>query len=65
VVFVIGSTDETIDRGRMGIPSPLYDLSPILPLVGSMLIASCRKILSGRYFQDIANFFCLVLMKKL
>jgi len=52
-------------RGRMGIPTPLYDPSQLLPLLYNALLASGRKLASGRYFQDIAHFIGHSLLKKI
>ena len=52
-------------RGRMGIPTPLYDPGQVFPLIGHAFLASVRKLFSGRYFQDIGNFLTRGLMKKI
>ncbi len=52
-------------RGRMGIPTPLYDAGQVLPLIGNAFLASMRKLVSGRYFQDMAHFLTRGLMKKI
>lgn len=52
-------------RGRMGIPTPLYDMSQVLPLLYNAFLASGRKLASGRYFQDIAHFISRGLIKKI
>ncbi|HDP80715.1 MAG TPA: DUF362 domain-containing protein [Spirochaetes bacterium] len=52
-------------RGRMGIPSPFYDIGQVLPLALYFMAASGRKLITGRYFQDITHFFAHGLLKKL
>lgn len=52
-------------RGRLGIPTPLYAPSQIGPLVGAMLIASVKKLVSLRYFQDIGHFIKRGLLKRI
>ena len=52
-------------RGRLGIPTPLYSPSQVLPLMGNMLIASLMKLINGRYFQDIGHFLKKGLLKRI
>jgi len=52
-------------RGRMGISSPFYDMGQLLPLALYFMAASGRKLVTGRYFQDIAHFFAHGLLKKI
>ncbi|MCU0848280.1 MAG: DUF362 domain-containing protein [Spirochaetes bacterium] len=52
-------------RGRLGIPTPLYSPSQVLPLVGNMMIASFMKIINGRYLQDISHFLKKGLIKRI
>ncbi len=52
-------------RGRLGIPTPLYSPSQVLPLAGNMLIASFMKIINGRYLQDVIHFLKKGIMKRL
>jgi uncharacterized protein (DUF362 family) len=54
-----------IIRGRLGIPSPLFFPSQVLPLVGNMMIASFMKIINGRYLQDISHFMKKGLNKRI
>jgi uncharacterized protein (DUF362 family) len=52
-------------RGRLGIPTPLYSPSQIVPLVGAMLMASIKKLINLRYFQDIGHFIKRGLLKRI
>ncbi len=52
-------------RGRLGLPTPLYDPSQIVPLSGAMLAASVKKIINMRYLQDIAHFIKRGLLKRI
>jgi uncharacterized protein (DUF362 family) len=54
-----------IIRGRLGIPTPLYDLSQILPLVGALMKASFKKMINLRYIQDIGHFMKRGLLKRI
>lgn len=54
-----------IIRGRLGIPTPLYAPSQILPLAGAMLAASWKKLVNLRYGQDMLHFFKRGLLKKI
>lgn len=52
-------------RGRLGIPTPLYAPSQIIPLTGSMMAASFKKIINLRYAQDIGHFIKRGLLKRI
>lgn len=52
-------------RGRLGIPTPLYAPSQILPLVGALLTASFKKMINLRYLQDIGHFIKRGLLKRI
>jgi hypothetical protein len=52
-------------RGRLGIPAPIQAPAEILPLIGNALIASSKKIISLRYFQDIGHFLKRGLQKRI
>jgi uncharacterized protein (DUF362 family) len=52
-------------RGRLGIPTPLYAPSQIIPLVGAMLMASLKKIINLRYLQDMGHFIKRGLLKRI
>ncbi len=54
-----------IIRGRLGIPTPLFAPSQILPLAGSMLAASWKKLVNLRYGQDVLHFLKRGLLKKI
>jgi len=41
---------------RMGMPTPLRDRRFLLPMVKGMIGASGRKLIKGRYLQDIGHF---------
>jgi hypothetical protein len=52
-------------RGRLGIPSPLYAPSQILPLTAAMVTASVKKGINLRYLQDIVHFIKRGLLKRI
>ena len=52
-------------RGRLGIPTPLYAPTQIVPLVGAMLMASTKKMVNLRYLQDIVHFVKRGLLKRI
>ena len=52
-------------RGRLGIPTPLFAPSQILPLMGAMLTASVKKAINLRYLQDIGHFIKRGLLKRI
>ena len=54
-----------IIRGRLGIPTPLYAPSQIIPLAGAMLAASWKKLINLRYGQDMLHFLKRGLLKKI
>lgn len=54
-----------IIRGRLGIPTPLFDPSQIVPLAGAMTMASMKKIINLRYLQDIVHFIKRGLLKRI
>jgi hypothetical protein len=54
-----------IIRGRLGIPTPLFAPSQILPLAGAMLAASWKKLINLRYGQDALHFLKRGLLKKI
>jgi uncharacterized protein (DUF362 family) len=52
-------------RGRLGMPAPIQAPSEILPLIYNALIASSRKMISLRYFQDMGHFIIRGLQKRI
>ena len=54
-----------IIRGRLGIPTPLFAPSQILPLVGALMNASFMKLINLRYAQDIWHFMKKGLVKRI
>jgi len=52
-------------RGRLGIPTPLYAPSQIVPLTAAMLTASFKKAINLRYLQDIVHFVKRGLLKRI
>jgi len=52
-------------RGRLGIPTPLYAPSQILPLIGALITASFKKMINLRYLQDIGHFIKRGLVKRI
>lgn len=60
------ASDMTISiGGKLGIPSPIHDPALLGPLIYYMVRAALRKIVTGRYFQDVAYFFKKSFMRKL
>jgi len=51
--------------GRLGMPSPYYDLKFLAPYAWHILAASARKIVKGRYPQDVAHFITKQLQRRL
>jgi hypothetical protein len=54
-----------IIRRRLGIPTPLFAPSFILPFIGGVLTASFMKLVKLRYLQDMGHFLKHGLVKRL
>ena len=54
-----------IIRGRRGIPAPIKAPSEILPLIYNAFIASTKKMINLRYFEDIGHFIKRGLQKRI
>lgn len=63
--FTTASDVLQVFRTKLGMPSPLFDPSFSLPLLGYILRASTMKTVKGRYLQDMAHFVANSLMRKL
>jgi len=60
------ASDMTLTIGnRLGMRSPLSDMRLALPMFGTIFTVALRKLVGGRYFQDIGYFISKRLMRKI